>query len=184
MCHLINSFFLFSACLHVGKTTDFHKHSTFLFLLSLSSDENDEWIVFVMQVVLTKVDKCGHRTLLTNLLDLQEVINKHTTSCFPQPFLVRWELHVLQRGHFLLCNYRFILSIRTVIIRIIWQLLSVCVLLLFFITHWFFAKAWFEFLLHGNKMITSAFCRLSLQLTSFHGDLPAEVPHHTRNRKY
>lgn len=39
-------------------------------------------------VVLTKVDKCGHRTLLTNLLDLQEVINKHTTSCFPQPFLV------------------------------------------------------------------------------------------------
>lgn len=129
------------------KTTDFHKHSTFLFLLSLSSDENDEWVVFVMQVVLTKVDKCGHRTLLTNLLDLQEVINKHTTSCFPQPFLVRWELHVLQRGHFLLCNYRFILSIQTVIIRIIWQLLSVCVcVLLFFITHWFFAKAWFEFL--------------------------------------
>ncbi|CAG11201.1 unnamed protein product, partial [Tetraodon nigroviridis] len=38
--------------------------------------------------VLTKVDKCGPRTLLTNLLDLQEVINKHTTSCFPQAFLV------------------------------------------------------------------------------------------------
>lgn len=135
MCHLINSFFLFSACLHVGKTTDFHKHSTFLFLLSLSSDENDEWIVFVMQVVLTKVDKCGHRTLLTNLLDLQEVINKHTTSCFPQPFLVRWDLHVLQRGHFLLCNYRFILSVRTVIIRIIWQLLSVCVCVIIVFHH-------------------------------------------------
>lgn len=44
---------------------------------------------FVAQVVATKVDKCGHRALLTNLLNLQEVINKHTTSCFPQPFLVR-----------------------------------------------------------------------------------------------
>lgn len=50
---------------------------------------DDVRIVFVVQVVLTKVDKCGHRALLTNLLDLQEVINKHTTSCFPQPFLVR-----------------------------------------------------------------------------------------------
>eukprot|EP00066_Takifugu_rubripes_P001192 XP_003962219.2 PREDICTED: GTP-binding protein 8 [Takifugu rubripes] len=39
-------------------------------------------------IVVTKVDKCGPRTLLTNLLDLQEVINVHTKSCFPQPFLV------------------------------------------------------------------------------------------------
>lgn len=127
MCHLINSFFLFSACLHVGKLQISTNTVLFLFLLSLSSDENDKWIVFVMQVVLTKVDKCGHRALLTNLLDLQEVINKHTTSCFPQPFLVRWELHILQRGHFLLCNYCFIQSIQTVIIRLIWQFLSLCV---------------------------------------------------------
>lgn len=45
--------------------------------------------MFVWQIVVTKVDKCGPRTLLTNLLDLQEVINVHTKSCFPQPFLVR-----------------------------------------------------------------------------------------------
>ncbi|XP_040057747.2 GTP-binding protein 8 [Gasterosteus aculeatus] len=39
-------------------------------------------------LVVTKIDKCGYGTLLTNLLDLQEVVKTRTTSCFPQPLLV------------------------------------------------------------------------------------------------
>ncbi|XP_037344455.1 GTP-binding protein 8 [Pungitius pungitius] len=39
-------------------------------------------------LVVTKIDKCGYGTLLTNLLDLQEVVKTQTTSCFPQPLLV------------------------------------------------------------------------------------------------
>ncbi|XP_061580542.1 GTP-binding protein 8 [Cololabis saira] len=39
-------------------------------------------------VVLTKMDKCGPGGLLTNLLRLQEVVQTHTSSCFPQPFLI------------------------------------------------------------------------------------------------
>ncbi|KAM3608364.1 uncharacterized protein V6R79_023891 [Siganus canaliculatus] len=39
-------------------------------------------------LVVTKTDKCGLGTLLTNLLSLQEVVQRQTTSCFPQPFLV------------------------------------------------------------------------------------------------
>ncbi|XP_029937511.1 GTP-binding protein 8 [Myripristis murdjan] len=39
-------------------------------------------------VVVTKIDKCGHGTLLTNLLNLQEVMKTQTTTCFPQPLLV------------------------------------------------------------------------------------------------
>ncbi|KAA8577547.1 hypothetical protein FQN60_017466 [Etheostoma spectabile] len=39
-------------------------------------------------MVVTKIDKCGSGTLLTNLLDLQDVVKTHTTSCFPQPFLL------------------------------------------------------------------------------------------------
>ncbi|XP_026232605.1 GTP-binding protein 8 [Anabas testudineus] len=39
-------------------------------------------------MVVTKIDKCGHGSLLTNLLNLQDVVKTQTTSCFPQPFLV------------------------------------------------------------------------------------------------
>nr|XP_046260847.1 GTP-binding protein 8 isoform X2 [Scatophagus argus] len=39
-------------------------------------------------LVVTKIDKCGHGKLLTNLLNLVEVVKTETTSCFPQPFLV------------------------------------------------------------------------------------------------
>ncbi|XP_041807142.1 GTP-binding protein 8 [Chelmon rostratus] len=45
-------------------------------------------------VVVTKIDKCGRGTLLTNLLNLQDVVKTQTTSCFPQPFLVS-SLHFL-----------------------------------------------------------------------------------------
>uniref|UniRef100_A0A3Q3X332 GTP-binding protein 8 n=1 Tax=Mola mola TaxID=94237 RepID=A0A3Q3X332_MOLML len=51
-------------------------------------------------VVVTKIDKCGRGTLLTNLLSLQEVVKTQTSSCFPQPFLVRsvqfWGIHLLR----------------------------------------------------------------------------------------
>ncbi|XP_062287983.1 GTP-binding protein 8 [Scomber scombrus] len=39
-------------------------------------------------MVVTKTDKCGRGALLTNLLNLQDVVKTQTTSCFPQPFLV------------------------------------------------------------------------------------------------
>ncbi|XP_061548703.1 GTP-binding protein 8 isoform X2 [Phycodurus eques] len=39
-------------------------------------------------MVVTKIDKCGRGSLLTNLLNFQDVIKTQTTSCFPQPFLV------------------------------------------------------------------------------------------------
>ncbi|KAJ8352530.1 hypothetical protein SKAU_G00240060 [Synaphobranchus kaupii] len=39
-------------------------------------------------IVLTKIDKGGRGALLRNLLQLQEVIHKHTGGCYPQPFLV------------------------------------------------------------------------------------------------
>ncbi|KAM4608754.1 GTP-binding protein 8 isoform 1-T2 [Polymixia lowei] len=39
-------------------------------------------------MVVTKIDKCGHGALLTNLLNLQEVVKTQSTGCFPQPFLV------------------------------------------------------------------------------------------------
>ncbi|XP_071393055.1 GTP-binding protein 8 isoform X1 [Centroberyx affinis] len=39
-------------------------------------------------MVVTKIDKCRQGTLLTNLLNLQEVVKTQTTSCFPQPLLV------------------------------------------------------------------------------------------------
>ena len=44
---------------------------------------------FDVQMVVTKIDKCGRGALLTNLLNLQDVVKTQTTSCFPQPFLVR-----------------------------------------------------------------------------------------------
>ncbi|XP_032385270.1 GTP-binding protein 8 [Etheostoma spectabile] len=51
-------------------------------------------------MVVTKIDKCGSGTLLTNLLDLQDVVKTHTTSCFPQPFLVSslhfWGIYLLR----------------------------------------------------------------------------------------
>lgn len=40
-------------------------------------------------IVVTKIDKCGHGTLLSNLLSLKEVVRGHTSSCFPQLLLVR-----------------------------------------------------------------------------------------------
>lgn len=39
-------------------------------------------------VVVTKIDKCGHGPLLTNLLNLQGALKAQTTCCFPQPLLV------------------------------------------------------------------------------------------------
>ncbi|XP_019747614.1 GTP-binding protein 8 [Hippocampus comes] len=39
-------------------------------------------------MVVTKIDKCGRGSLLTNLLQFQDVIKTQTSSCFPQPFLV------------------------------------------------------------------------------------------------
>ncbi|KAM6934389.1 GTP-binding protein 8 [Xenentodon cancila] len=51
-------------------------------------------------VVVTKMDKCGRGALLTNLLSLQEVVKTHTSSCFPQPFLISslqfWGIHLLR----------------------------------------------------------------------------------------
>ncbi|XP_035769270.1 GTP-binding protein 8 [Neolamprologus brichardi] len=45
-------------------------------------------LYFIVQMVVTKIDKCGSGTLLTNLLNLQDVVKTETTSCFPQPFLI------------------------------------------------------------------------------------------------
>ncbi|XP_019955193.1 GTP-binding protein 8 [Paralichthys olivaceus] len=39
-------------------------------------------------MLVTKIDKCGHGTLLTNLLNLQDVVKTQTACCFPQPILV------------------------------------------------------------------------------------------------
>ncbi|XP_035031129.1 GTP-binding protein 8 [Hippoglossus stenolepis] len=39
-------------------------------------------------ILVTKIDKCGQGALLTNLLNLQEVVKTQTSCCFPQPFLV------------------------------------------------------------------------------------------------
>ncbi|KAG7501749.1 GTP-binding protein 8 [Solea senegalensis] len=39
-------------------------------------------------MLVTKIDKCGHGTLLTNLMNLQDVVKTQTSSCFPQPFLL------------------------------------------------------------------------------------------------
>ncbi|XP_068581314.1 GTP-binding protein 8 [Cebidichthys violaceus] len=51
-------------------------------------------------MVVTKIDKCGYGTLLTNLLDLQDVVKTQTTSCFPQPLLVSslqfWGIYLLR----------------------------------------------------------------------------------------
>ncbi|XP_075938015.1 GTP-binding protein 8 isoform X1 [Anarhichas minor] len=51
-------------------------------------------------LVVTKIDKCGYGTLLTNLMDLQEVVKTQTTSCFPQPLLVSslqfWGIYLLR----------------------------------------------------------------------------------------
>ncbi|XP_015226819.1 PREDICTED: GTP-binding protein 8 [Cyprinodon variegatus] len=51
-------------------------------------------------IVVTKIDKCGRGALLTNLLNLQEVVNSQTTGCFPQPFLISsihyWGIHLLR----------------------------------------------------------------------------------------
>ncbi|XP_047455934.1 GTP-binding protein 8 isoform X2 [Mugil cephalus] len=45
-------------------------------------------------IVVTKIDKCGTGTLLTNLMNLQDLVGRQTTGCFPQPFLVS-SLHFL-----------------------------------------------------------------------------------------
>ncbi|XP_027142843.1 GTP-binding protein 8 [Larimichthys crocea] len=51
-------------------------------------------------IVVTKIDKCGHGALLTNLLNLQDVVKRQTTSCFPQPILVSslhfWGIYLLR----------------------------------------------------------------------------------------
>ncbi|XP_041856730.1 GTP-binding protein 8 isoform X3 [Melanotaenia boesemani] len=40
-------------------------------------------------IVVTKIDRCRPGVLLMNLLKLQDVVRTETTSCFPQPFLIR-----------------------------------------------------------------------------------------------
>ncbi|KAK7938860.1 hypothetical protein WMY93_002186 [Mugilogobius chulae] len=51
-------------------------------------------------IVVTKLDKGAPRTLLTNLLSLQNSVRSETTSCFPQPFLVSsvkfWGIYLLR----------------------------------------------------------------------------------------
>ncbi|XP_030283283.1 GTP-binding protein 8 [Sparus aurata] len=51
-------------------------------------------------LVVTKIDKCGHGTLLTNLMKLHDLVKTETTSCFPQPFLVSslhfWGIYLLR----------------------------------------------------------------------------------------
>ncbi|XP_037832233.1 GTP-binding protein 8 [Kryptolebias marmoratus] len=51
-------------------------------------------------IVVTKIDKCGTGVLLTNLLNLQDVLKSQTTSCFPQPFLISslsyWGIYLLR----------------------------------------------------------------------------------------
>lgn len=51
-------------------------------------------------IVVTKIDKCGSGVLLTNLLNLQDVVKTQTTSCFPQPFLISslhfWGVYLLR----------------------------------------------------------------------------------------
>ncbi|KAJ4947653.1 hypothetical protein JOQ06_009686 [Pogonophryne albipinna] len=43
-------------------------------------------------MVLTKIDKPGNGTLLRNLMSLQDTVRRNTTSCFPQPLLIRMNL--------------------------------------------------------------------------------------------
>ena len=57
--------------------------------MTARADVSGEAVVFVPQIVVTKIDKCGRGALLTNLLSLQEVVAERTSSCFPQPILVR-----------------------------------------------------------------------------------------------
>ncbi|XP_034042912.1 GTP-binding protein 8 [Thalassophryne amazonica] len=45
-------------------------------------------------MVATKIDKCGSGKLVLNLLNLQNMMNTNTSTCFPQPFLVS-SLHFL-----------------------------------------------------------------------------------------
>ncbi|KAM6978824.1 GTP-binding protein 8 [Tautogolabrus adspersus] len=51
-------------------------------------------------IVVTKIDKCTRGTLLTNLMNLQDVVKSQTTSCFPQPFLISalnfWGIYLLR----------------------------------------------------------------------------------------
>ncbi|XP_036964789.1 GTP-binding protein 8 [Acanthopagrus latus] len=51
-------------------------------------------------LVVTKIDKCGHGALLTNLMKLHDLVKTETTSCFPQPFLVSslhfWGIYLLR----------------------------------------------------------------------------------------
>ncbi|KAG8000858.1 GTP-binding protein 8 [Nibea albiflora] len=51
-------------------------------------------------IVVTKIDKCGQGTLLTNLMNLQDLVKRQTTSCFPQPILVSsmhfWGIYLLR----------------------------------------------------------------------------------------
>ncbi|XP_067372959.1 GTP-binding protein 8 isoform X3 [Channa argus] len=51
-------------------------------------------------IVVTKIDKCGHGALLSNLIHLQDVVKTETISCFPQPFLVSslqfWGIYLLR----------------------------------------------------------------------------------------
>ncbi|XP_056289361.1 GTP-binding protein 8 [Pseudoliparis swirei] len=54
----------------------------------------------VLQMVLTKIDRGGTGTLLTNLMDIQDVVRTQTSSCFPQPLLVSslhfWGIYLLR----------------------------------------------------------------------------------------
>lgn len=50
---------------------------------------HQQHVCFFLQIVVTKIDKCGPGALLTNLLTLQNVVKTQTSCCFPQLFLVR-----------------------------------------------------------------------------------------------
>ncbi|XP_034550359.1 GTP-binding protein 8 isoform X2 [Notolabrus celidotus] len=66
-----------------------------LIALELCEDTRRPYVI-----VVTKIDKCKHGTLLTNLMDLHDVVETQTTSCFPQPFLISslnfWGIYLLR----------------------------------------------------------------------------------------
>lgn len=51
-------------------------------------------------MVVTKIDKCGPGALLTNLMNLQDLVKTQTTGCFPQLFLISslnfWGIYLLR----------------------------------------------------------------------------------------
>ncbi|AWP12741.1 putative GTP-binding protein 8 isoform 5 [Scophthalmus maximus] len=73
--NLVRTFLLVDGSIGVQKAD--------LIALEMCEDIRRPYVMLV-----TKIDKCGHGTLLTNLLSLQEVVKTRTSCCFPQPLLV------------------------------------------------------------------------------------------------